>query len=102
MSSLVVSALKLRKIKVGKSNTLEEQQPLLIHIKGSSLQNDTVNDTIDKYTDNEPVSPRKIAPDHTKNNTLGKLNSETVQFLIFSKEIQELVTVRFGFQKYSK
>ena len=57
-----------------------------------------VNDAIDKNTDNEPVTPRKIPLDHTKHNTSDKLNSEMVQILISSKEMQELVTARFGLQ----
>ena len=58
-----------------------------------------VKDAIDKNTNNEPVTPRKIPLDHTKHNTSDKLKSEMVRFLIFSKVTQELVTARFGLQK---
>ena len=46
---------------------------MVLHYK-----NDIVNDTIDKNTNNEPVTPRKIPLDHTKHNTSDKLKSEMV------------------------
>ena len=58
--------------------------PLFIPRKRFNTKKGIINDTLDKYAKNEPVTLRKFNPDPTKVSTLDKLESEMGHSFKFS------------------